>query len=212
MPNISTQQFLEIDQIREGVVILKNKSLRGVLMVSSQNFALKSDEEQTAILYQFQSFLNSLDFFCQIVVQSRKLNITGYLEKLKEIEKKQENELLKVQISEYHNFIKELVATETIMTKSFFVVIPFYLLESQGGYPKKLFKATKSHPFTEDEFQRCKQQLWQRMEFAALGLRRSGLQAVPLTTPELIEFFWGLYHPQQAEFGYYPGIPPEFIK
>ncbi|MEK7482425.1 MAG: hypothetical protein AAB620_01370, partial [Patescibacteria group bacterium] len=76
----ATQQLFEIHQIKEGIIILKNKTLRAILMVSSLNFALKSEEEQDAILYQFQQFLNSLDFFCQIVVQSRKLNITGYLE------------------------------------------------------------------------------------------------------------------------------------
>ena len=123
MPQLSTQQFLEVEQIREGMVILKNRGLRGIMMVSSLNFALKSDEEQAAIIYQFQSFLNSLDFSCQIIVQSRRLNITGYLDKIKELEIKQTNELLKIQTKGYHNFIKELVAAGTIMTKSFFVVI-----------------------------------------------------------------------------------------
>ena len=213
MPELSTQQFLEVDQIREGIVILKNKGLRGIIMVSSLNFALKSDEEQAAIVYQFQSFLNSLDFSCQIVVQSRRLNITGYLDKIKELEIKQANELLKIQTKEYHNFIKELVTAGTIMTKSFFAVVPFTLLEARGEKtPKKILKAAKSSPLTEEEFQRCKQQLWQRMEFMALGLRRCGLQAIPLTTPELIELFWSLHHPQQAEVGYYPEAPPELSK
>ena len=85
MPKPTTQQFLEIDQLREGIIILKNKAIRGVLMVSSLNFALKSEEEQNAIIYQFQSFLNSLDFSCQIIIQSRRLNITGYLEKLQKL-------------------------------------------------------------------------------------------------------------------------------
>ena len=205
----STQQFLEISQIREGIVILKNKSLRAVMMVSSINFALKSDEEQSSIIYQFQNFLNSLDFTCQIVVQSRRLNITGYLDKLKELEIKQKSELLKIQTKEYHNFIKELIKTGSIMSKSFFVVIPFSLLESRQTSTKQLFKTAKAPTLTEEQFQRCKQQLWQRMEFIALGLRRCGLRAVPLTTPELIELFWSLHHPKQAEAGYYPEVPPE---
>ena len=91
MAKLSTQNFLEIDQIREGVLVLKDKSLRGILMVSSLNLALKSEEEQDATIYQYQSFLNSLDFSCQIIVQSRRLNITGYLERLKELEKKQDH-------------------------------------------------------------------------------------------------------------------------
>ncbi|OGZ24062.1 MAG: hypothetical protein A2896_01050 [Candidatus Nealsonbacteria bacterium RIFCSPLOWO2_01_FULL_43_32] len=213
MPTSSTQGFLEIDQIREGVIILKNKALRAVMMVSSLNFALKSEEEQSGIISQFQEFLNSLDFSCQIVIQSRKLNITGYLDQIKALEAKQQNELLKIQTGEYYNFINELVSAGTIMSKSFYVVVPFTLLEARGTSPGQLFKAAKPiASLTEDEFQRCKQQLWQRMEFVALGLRRVGLQAIPLTTPELIELFWSLHHPKQAEVGYYPEIPPELSK
>jgi len=125
MPRISTQQFLEIKQIREGIVVLKDKSLRGVLMVSSLNFALKSEEEQRAIIYQFQDFLNSLDFPCQILVQTRRLNITGYLDKLKELEEKQENELLKIQTKGYREFIAGMIKGGSIMTKTFFVIVPF---------------------------------------------------------------------------------------
>ena len=101
MAEASTQQFLEMEQIREGVVVLRNKGLRAVIMASSLNFALKSEDEQNAIIYQFQNFLNSLDFSIEIVVQSRRLNITGYFDKLKEMEEKQENELLKFQTREY---------------------------------------------------------------------------------------------------------------
>lgn len=213
MAQSSTQQFLEIEQIREGVMILKNKSLRGVIMVSSLNFALKSEEEQTAIIYQFQNFLNSLDFSLQIVAQSRRLNITGYLDKLKDLEKKQENELLKTQTAEYRNFVQDLIAGSSIMSKNFFVVVPFTLIEIPGmetarGFLKKKPEITLS----EEQFQRAKSQLWQRMEFVALGLRRCGLQCVPLNTPELIELFWGLYHPEESEIGYYPEIPPELTK
>jgi hypothetical protein len=212
MASNTTQQFLEIDQIREGVLLLRNKTLRGVLMVSSLNFALKSEEEQNAILYQFQDFLNSLDFSCQIVVQSRKLNITGYLEKLKELEKKQKNELLRIQTASYREFIENLVKTGQIMTKTFFIVVPFTVLETKGVSALSLIKKPVVPTLTEDEFQRCKSQLWQRMEFVALGLRRCGLQCVPLSTPELIELFWSLYHPDEAEIGYFPEIPPELLQ
>jgi len=205
------QQFLEIDQIREGVVILKDKSLRGVMMVSSLNFALKSEEEQNAIIFQFQNFLNSLDFSCQVVVQSRKLNITGYLEKLKELEKKQENELLKLQTASYREFIESLVKTGQIMTKTFFVVVSFFILETKDISKIKLAKKPIIPTLTEEEFQRCRSQLWQRMEFVALGLKRCGLQCLPLSNPELIELFWSLYHPDEAETGYFPEIPSELL-
>ena len=125
MPKAQTQQFLEIEQIREGVVVLRDKTLRGILMVSSLNFALKSEEEQNAIIYQFQEFLNSLDFSCQILIQTRRLNITGYLDKLKELEEKQENELLKIQTRGYREFIASMIKEGVIMTKNFYIIIPF---------------------------------------------------------------------------------------
>jgi len=215
MNQYSTQEFLEIDQIREGVILLKNKTLRGVLMVSSLNFDLKSEEEQNAIIYQFQSFLNSLDFSCQIIIQSRRLNITDYIEKLRDLEKKQENELLAIQTAGYREFIESLVQTGTIMTKTFYIVIPFTLgeLEAPEVTPqKKVLKFPKIPTLTEEQFQRCKNQLWQRLEFVALGMRRCGLRAIPLTTPELVELFWSLYHPKESEVGYFPRIPPELSR
>lgn len=214
MAKVSTQDFLEFDQIREGILILKNKGLRGILMVSSQNFGLKSEDEQNATLYQFQNFLNSLDFSCQIIVQSRRLNITGYLDKLKTLEKNQKNELLKIQTASYREFVASLVGSGTIMTKVFFAVVPFVLTEAVAMDPakKQSLRMPSLPSLTEEIFQRCKTQLWQRMEFVALGLRRCGLQAIPLSSPEIIELFWALHHPQEAEVGYYPEIPPEIMR
>ena len=212
MAGSSTQQFLEVDQIREGVLLLKNRSLRGIIMVSSLNFALKSGEEQEAIVYQFQNFLNSLDFSLEISVQSRMVNITGYIDKLEELEKKQENELLKIQTGEYKNFIKNLVAGGQILSKTFFVVVPFTLIELPGMKQEKgMFKKNDNLTQTEDQFQRAKAQLWQRLEFVTMGLKRCGLQCVPLNTSEIIELFWSLHHPEEAEVGYFPEIPPELI-
>jgi len=209
----TTQEFLQISQIREGIVVLKNKALRGILMASSLNFALKSEDEQNAIAYQFQSFLNSLDFPCQILVQSRRLNITGYIENLKKVEQSQAEELLKIQTTEYRKFIEGLIAQGVIMTKKFFIVIPFTIWEVRNEGPRMPFSKTpKLTTLTEEDFQRCKSQLWQRMEFVALGLRRCGLQVIPLNTPEIIELFWSLHHPKEAEVGYYPEIPPELIR
>jgi KaiC/GvpD/RAD55 family RecA-like ATPase len=204
----STQDFLEFDQIRDGVIILKNKGLRMVLMVSSLNFALKSDEEQNAIIYQFQNFLNSLDFSTQILVQSRRLNITGYLNKLKKIEDKETNELLQIQIKEYRKFINQIISGGAIMQKTFYVIIPFSVTESQMAQGEKTLLKIPS--LTEESFQRAKIQLLQRAEFTSLGLRSCGLQAVPLNNIELIELFWALHHQAEAEQGYYPEFPEEF--
>lgn len=207
---ISTQDFLEFDQIREGIIILKNKGLRAVLMVSSSNFALKSTDEQNAILYQFQNFLNSLDFSCQILAQSRRLNITGYLEKLEEIEKEEKDELLQLQISEYRKFIDQIMKGGTIMQKTFYVIVPFSIMEAQTM--GEMGKIAKIPVLTEEIFQRCKAQLYQRSEFTILGLRACGLEAVPLNTLELAELFWSLHHPIEAERGYYPEIPSELVE
>jgi hypothetical protein len=209
----STQQFLEVEEMREGMLILKNRQLRGVLMVSSQNFALKSADEQQAIVFQFQNFLNSLDFSLQIVIQSRRLNITGYLDALKDLETNQQNELLRAQTADYRAFVEQLISGGSIMAKNFFVVVPFSLGEAVNTAPQqKDQKQKKTGKLSEQQFQRMKNQLWQRMEYVALGLRRAGLQVVPLNSEELIELFWSWHHPQEAEVGYYPEIPPEVLK
>lgn len=207
----SSQDFLEIKEIKEGVVILKNRSMRGVLMISSLNFALKSLDEQNAIIYQFQNFLNSLDFTIQMVIQSRKLNITGYLEKLKTLEEKQQNELLKIQTAGYKNFVQDLISRGSIMSKSFYVVVPFTLIEIPE-IGDGLFSKKSKTEISQEKLKRGKSQLWQRMEFVAMGLRRCGLKSVPLNTSELIELFWSLHHPEEAAIGYYPEIPPELTK
>jgi hypothetical protein len=206
MPKQSTQDFLEFSKVKEGMIILKNKGMRSPLMVSSLNFALKSEDEQNAIIYQFQNFLNSLDFSCQILIQSRRLNITGYFEKLDEIEKKEKNELLKVQVFEYRKFIEGILGEGGISQKTFYVVVPFSPSDVPGEEKEKPQKVSS---ITEIEFQQCKAQLLQRVEFVILGLRRCGLEAMPLNNLEIIELFWGLHHPIEAERGYYPEIPPE---
>lgn len=212
MAQASTQQFLEVDAIKEGTLVLKDRSVRGVMMVSSQNFALKSEDEQEATIFQFQSFLNSLDFSVQMIVRSRKLNITGYLEYLEGLEKQQTNELLKTQTADYRAFIEKLIEGSSIMAKQFFVVVPFYLSDVvSNGRGGVLGAQLRGGRLSDDTFKRMKNQLWQRMEFVALGLRRAGLQVFSLSDEELIELFWSWHHPKEAEVGYYPEIPPEIL-
>jgi len=208
---IPSQQFIPVDQIREGVMIMKDKSLKGILLISSINFALKSEEEQGAIIFNFQNFLNSLDFSCQIIVNSRKVNITGYVEKIKKLEDAQKNELLKIQTADYRRFIEELVAGGSIMNKNFYIVVPYYPLVELANLPGGGGSKKPTGTLTEQGFQTGKYQLWQRMEYISLGLRRCGLKSVPLGTEELIELLWSLHHPKQAELGYYPELPPEII-
>ena len=220
--DLTTQDFLELKEIREGIVILKNNDIRGVLMVSSVGFDLLSDDDQNATIFAFQNFLNSLDFSCQILIQSRKINITPYLDSLEALKQKQTNELLKVQTASYKEFIKDLVKGDAVMTKSFYVIVPYALTAILGvGALTKGFNLgslfgkkdkTQNDHMNDEDFEKCKNQLWQRMEFLALGLRRCGLDSIPLTTPELIELFWSINHPDQAEIGYSPEITPELLK
>jgi len=212
----STQEFLGFDEIREGTIVLPNRAIRGVLLISSTNFSLKSPEEQDALIYQFQSFLNSLDFSLQIIIQSRRLNITGYLDRLKALEEEQVNELLKIQTTAYREFIEKMVGGGSILTKNFFVVVPFTLLEAlpAGETRASILKARPkiTGKLSDEDFERMKNQLWQRMEFVALGLRRMGLHVAPLSSEELVELLWTWYHPEEAEIGYYPEVPPELLK
>lgn len=201
----TTQSLLEILDIKDGVLILKDKSLREILIVSSINFPLKSNIEQEAILYQFQNFLNSLDFPIQILVQSRRVNITGYIDQIKSLENLQPNPLLKNQVREYCKFISELVGGGKIFTKSFFIIIPYYI-------PIYELKKEKEDYLSEDTFERARYQLAQRRDFIMMGLARCGLDSFPLGTREVIEFLWNLYHLAESEVGYYPEIPPEFVK
>jgi hypothetical protein len=140
------------------------------------------------------------------------------LDSLKDLEERQTNELLRKQTASYREFIKNMVVGDMVMTKNFYVVVPYNLMEifgvSKAG--QNIFKQFAPNqpqgPMKDDDFQRCKTQLWQRMEYLSMGLRRCGLEAVPLTTPELIELFWSIHHPDQAEVGYYPEILPELLK
>ena len=198
----SATQFLAIDTIREDVIVLKEGGLRVVLMCSSLNFALKSADEQDAITFQYQNFLNSLDFPLQFVIHSRKLNIAPYLDSLRTRQKDEDNELLKIQINEYIDFINSFVETTNIMSKTFYVVVPFTpsILENKG-VASGIFNIFKAKPAAGDvgPFEEQKNQLWQRVDAVVSGLRRIGVRSAPLNTEELIELFYGLYNPSEFE-------------
>lgn len=195
----STQQFLDIEEIKEGTVVLKDGTLRIILMTSAINFALKSSKEQEAIIYHYQSFLNSLDFPVQIVINSRRLNITSYLETLEEREKSQTNELLKIQTAEYREFIRGLVEMANIMKKTFYVVVPFAPIEAKRESLSEKLKvflgSIKVAKLKKERFAKYKDQLLQRVEHVATNLEGVGVRMAPLNTQELIELFYTLYNP-----------------
>ena len=195
----STQKYVDVEEVRDGVIVLKNGSLRAVLLVSSINFDLKSTEEQDSIVNQYQNFLNSLDFPIQIVISSRKLNITPYLEYLKRQESHITNELLAFQLAEYQNFIKNLADVSNIMTKYFYVVVPFYPVESvKGGLLDKFFGGNNQHQSVakrREMFETYKSQLWQRVDHIVAGLSGTGVKITPLNTEEAIELLYNSYNP-----------------
>ncbi len=196
----ATQQFVDIEEIKDGLVILKNGGVRRVLMVAGINFELKSEEEQNAIIFSYQNFLNTLDFSVQIVIHSRKLNIDGYLERLKSKESEETNELLKNQIGEYIQFIGSFVSENEIMAKTFFVIVPYdsFQLPKKGGKAFNLIKSgaqTMGQPVMAQSFEEKIRQLDQRTDQVLQGLAQIGVRAVPLNDEELIELFYNLYNP-----------------
>ncbi|MEA2113730.1 MAG: hypothetical protein U9P63_03705 [Patescibacteria group bacterium] len=195
----SIQKHMEIKEIRDDVVVLKNGGLRAVLMTTSLNFDLRSVEEQDALIYQYQNFLNSLDFSIQIIIASRKFDIEPYVETLRQKQRKQENPLLKMQTLEYMDFVKQLTKTTNIMTESFYAVIPYSpsVVKKKGFLDKLLKKQAQSAK--EQKFQELKNNLWQRVEFVSVGLQSVGVKAVPLKTEELVELFYKLYNPSAKE-------------
>lgn len=191
------QQKIQIEEIKEGVAVLKGGDLRGVLMASSINFSLKSTEEQDSLIFKYQGFLNSLDFPIQILMISRHLNIDEYLASVEQKRKEQENELLQIQIAEYYDFIKNLVQIGNIMEQSFFVVVPLSRVEKkESNMIEKLglFEKSKNKDNEVKNFDELKAQLWQRMEYVSSGLGGLGIKSTPLNTEELTQLFYRMYN------------------
>ncbi|MFZ2681568.1 MAG: TraC family protein [Patescibacteria group bacterium] len=197
-----TQRYLDIAEIREDVVIMKDGTLRAVLLVSSINFALKSEDEQQATVQGYMQFLNSLEHPIQVVIQSRKMNIDGYMAQLKQQEDTIANELLKTQIRDYMSFVSELVELGEIMQKQFFVVVPYdpsetnekrksFLTRLQSAFsPARLLKLNTK------QFKDRRDSLIQRVANVAGGLQSMGLQTAVLDTQSLIELYYTCYNPQ----------------
>ncbi|MBX4198069.1 hypothetical protein KW782_01915 [Candidatus Parcubacteria bacterium] len=201
-PGKATQAFVPIKEVRDGYAILKDDSMRALIMSSSLNFALKSADEQNAILFQFQDFLNSLDFSIQIFIESRKLDIRPYLALLEQREKEQMSDLLKIQIQEYIGFVKNFTETTSIMTKSFFVIIPYSPAILTKKNPLSLLK---KHPQEEvkkeatEMYEENRAQLEERVSVVEQGLIRCGIRVARLGTEEIVELFYKLFNPGETE-------------
>lgn len=201
--SVSTQQYLDIAEIKDNTVVMRDGTVRAVLLVSSINFALKSEEEQDAIVGSYVGFLNNISFPVQIVIQSRRLNIDNYLTELKKKEKEQTNELLKMQTTEYINYIQELVQMGDIMSKSFYLVIPYNPLSDKHksffASIQEVFKPVSVVRMKGKRFERFKSELARRTESIQSGLQSAGLKTVQLDTQGLIELYYTTYNPDTAE-------------
>lgn len=199
----ATQDFVPIKEVRDGVVILKDGSLRVLLMASSINLALKSQDEQQAIIAQFQNFLNSLEFTVEFFIQSRELDIRPYIALLQDRYTQELDELMKIQIREYMAFIKDFTERANIMTKNFFIVVPYdpaLISRSGGGLASLLSGGTSGAAALSDEqFEQYRTQLEQRTAVIEQGLVRTGVRVVKLGTEEVIELFYKLFNPGELE-------------
>lgn len=197
----ATQQFVPIERVRDGIVILKTGELRAILITNSLNLGLKSEDEQQAVLSQFQNFLNSLDFPVEIFVQSRKLNIKPYMDLLQERSKLVKEDLLKIQIHEYMGFISRFTEESNIMTKHFFITVPYFNQNTQSINPSQLFSFGDSNTQknNQDTFEAARIQIEQRVATVIQGLSRFGLRAQRLGTEEVVELFYKLFNPSEGD-------------
>ena len=200
----ATQEFIPIREVRDGIVVLKNDELRAIVLANSINLSLKSDDEQKATILQFQNFLNTLDFSVQISIQSRRLDIRPYLLLLENRLKAQNEPLLKLQTREYIEFIKNFTDTVAIMTKSFFVVVPYThtTLKSDSNMLSKIFSRRNKAEIKAErqiDFEEKRSQLEERVAVIQQGLRRCGINSAQLGTEEVVEVFYKVFNPGEIE-------------
>jgi len=193
----STQKFVPVRDVKDNVVVLKNGQMCMVLLASSVNIALKSVNEQEAILRQFQGFLNTIDFSLQFYTQSRRLDIEPYMQKLRDREDKQDNELMKIQLREYMQFIKTFTEEVDVMAKNFFVIVPYTPVSAnlQGNLTQLIGGGNKSVYYDEGSFKEHKLQLEQRVALVEQGLSRMGVRSVVLENEELVELYYHIFNP-----------------
>lgn len=195
----STQEFVPIKDIKDNVVVLKDGRLCMILLASSINFALKSLDEQRAILGQFQTFLNTLDFSLQFYIQSRRLDIEPYLEQLRARETEQDNDLMRIQLREYIDFIRTFTSEVDVMSKNFFIVIPYnpaaLNLSSNIG---SLFGKKQPQQGAEMKFEEQRMQLEQRAALVEQGLNRIGVRTIALENEALVELYYHIFNPTEV--------------
>jgi len=205
IPGKPAQDFVPIKDIKNGVMVLNDDGLRMILMTSSLNFALKSGDEQAAIIMQFQNFLNSLEFPVQIFIQSKRLDIKPYLQMLEEREKVQLLDNMKIQTHEYVEFIRHFTDQTNIMSKTFFLIVPYTrgvsIQKTAAANPfSGLFGGTKKKaPVDIKSFEEARIQLEQRVSIVEQGLSRCDIRTTRLGTEEITELFYRKFNPGELE-------------
>lgn len=201
----ATQDFVPIKEVRDGVIVLKDGGLRAIVLANSTNLTLKSYDEQKATIMQFQSFLNTLDFYVQISIESRRLDIRPYLLLLENRMKVQTEPLLKLQTKEYMDFIRNFTENVSIMTKNFFIVVPYTetsLRPTSDGIFGNFFSRKSAKELKEAEkldFEEKRTQLEERVAVIQQGLARCGIKSAQLGTEEVIEVFYKVFNPGESE-------------
>lgn len=205
----STQNNLQIAEIRDGIVIMNDGSFRSVVMFKSINFDLMSPTEREAVEFSYQSFLNSLYFPIQIFIRSEKVDMRPYIERLEKIRSEHDNMLLAVLMDDYLDYIDQLVGQTNIMDKHFYVVIPFLPSEAKQHSLTSsknildgvfgLFNKSQTHVvINEGKLEDAKTELRNRVQAVLSGLLQCGVQGLPLDTQELIELYYDAYNPDTA--------------
>lgn len=198
----STLGFVEVSEIRDATIVLREGQMRAVLAVSSANFALKSSEEKDMIIGTFQGVLNSLEFPIQILVQSRRLDLNPYIEKLKELEDGQTNDLLRAKMQEYIEYIKEMLSTINIMNKDFYVIVGYEPINLKDGLFGRFFRAlnpTRIIKQKQEDFIRNRKLLMSRVDKVAGSFAGLDLKVDVLSTEQLIALIYNSYNPDTLE-------------
>jgi hypothetical protein len=210
-PN-STQNTLQIAEVRDGIVIMNNGSFRAVVMCKAINFDLMSPQEREAVEFAYQGFLNSLNFPIQIFMRSEKVDLKPYLKKLQKIRSEQDNMLLGLLIEDYVAFLDAIAQQTNIMDKQFYVVISYpdpnqdvrsTVKQSSGFFSgmADLFSSKDKTPhvvINEKVLEDTKTELRNRVHSVVSGLQECGVQSLPLDTQELIELYYNVYNPDTA--------------
>lgn len=177
----SARSQIGIKEVRDDILVLSDNSYRSILVTSSLNFELQSEEEQDALIDTFQSFLNALTIPIQILIRVRELDIERYLENIQTSRADEEQPVYKEQLRHYCQFIRKLISGNKILSRRFYLVIPYNSKSAKG------------------DFSLVKEQLMIEQEIIIKGLEKMGMTAHQLTGLEILDLFYSFYNPEKAK-------------